>query len=63
MVLFTCQAENGTRALKKKLDELTKEREGNTEIDKKDRICVGTTFTGDGVAGFVSVPGGKTERL
>ena len=50
-------------AEKKKLDELTKEREGNTEIDKKDRICVGTMFTGDGVAGFVSVPGGKTERL
>ena len=47
VVLFTCQAENGTRALKKKLDELTKEREGNTEIDKKDRICVGTVFAGD----------------
>ena len=49
VVLFTCQAENGTRALKKKLDELTKEREGNTEIEKKDRICVGTVFAGDGV--------------
>lgn len=49
VVLFTCQAGNGTRALKKKLNELTKEREGNTEIDKKDRICVGTVFAGDGV--------------
>ena len=49
VVLFTCPAGNGTRTLKKKLDELTKEREGNTEIDKKDRICVGTMFTGDGV--------------
>ena len=49
VVLFTCQAGNGTRALKKKLDELTKEREGNTEIDKKDWICVGTVFAGDGV--------------
>lgn len=45
VVLFTCQAGNGTWALKKKLDELTKEREGNTEIDKKDRICVGTVFS------------------
>lgn len=43
VVLFTCPAGKRTGDLKKKLNELTKEQEGNTEIEKdegKIKICV-----------------------
>ena len=43
VVLLTCPAGKKTGSLKKKINELTKEREGNTEIEKDEgrmKICV-----------------------
>ena len=43
VVLFTCPAGKKTYSLKKKINELTKEREGNTEVEKVEgrmKICV-----------------------
>lgn len=43
VVLFTCPAGKKIYGLKKKINELTKEREGNTEVEKVEgrmKICV-----------------------